>query len=68
MVKILHEAVVKVIKEGWSAATRVELTLFSAGFQKYVLVDRPFIFIIQDKVNNIPVLVGRIKNPTIKNP
>jgi hypothetical protein len=41
MVKILLEAVVKVIKEGWSAATRVGLTLFFAGFQKQILVDRP---------------------------
>eukprot|EP00090_Calanus_glacialis_P037674 TRINITY_DN6512_c0_g1_i10.p1 TRINITY_DN6512_c0_g1~~TRINITY_DN6512_c0_g1_i10.p1 ORF type:complete len:170 (+),score=52.08 TRINITY_DN6512_c0_g1_i10:75-512(+) len=67
---ILHEAVVEVTKDGTegSAATGLELTLFSAGFQKQILVDRPFIFIIQDKVNNIPILVGRIKNPTIQNP
>ena len=67
---ILHEAVVEVTKDGTegSAATGVELTLFSAGFQKHIMVDRPFIFIIQDKVNNIPILVGRIKNPTIQNP
>eukprot|EP00090_Calanus_glacialis_P037677 TRINITY_DN6512_c0_g1_i2.p1 TRINITY_DN6512_c0_g1~~TRINITY_DN6512_c0_g1_i2.p1 ORF type:complete len:418 (+),score=114.87 TRINITY_DN6512_c0_g1_i2:30-1283(+) len=67
---ILHEAVIEVTKDGTegSAATGVELTLFSAGFQKHIMVDRPFIFIIQDKVNNIPILVGRIKNPTIQNP
>ena len=67
---ILHEAVVEVTKDGTegSAATGVEITLFSAGFQKHIMVDRPFIFIIQDKVNNIPVLVGRIKNPTTENP
>ena len=41
--KILHKAVVKVTKDGneGSVATRVELTLFSAGFQKQKLVDRP---------------------------
>jgi serine protease inhibitor len=67
---ILHEAVVEVTKDGTegSAATGVEITLYSAGFQKHILVDRPFIFIIQDKVNNIPILVGRIKNPTIQLP
>jgi len=67
---ILHEAVVEVTKDGTegSAATGIELTLFSAGFQKQILVDRPFIFIIQDKVNNIPILVGRIKNPITQNP
>merc|ERR1712106_1010519 len=67
---ILHEAVIEVNKDGTegSAATGIEVTLFSAGFQKKILVDRPFIFIIQDKVNNIPILVGRIKNPTIQKP
>ena len=41
--KILHKAVVKVTKDGneGSAATRVELILFSAGFQKQILIDRP---------------------------
>jgi len=64
--KVQHEAVVEVTKEGTegAAATGVEIVLFSADFDtKYVRVDRPFIFIIQDKVNNIPVLVGRVNNP-----
>merc|ERR1719186_581472 len=67
---ILHEAVVEVTKyetEG-AAATGIELVLFSLGNSKYILLDRPFIFIVQDKVNNIPVLVGRIKNPSDKIP
>merc|ERR1712142_344497 len=67
---IIHEAVVEVTKDGTegAAATGIELVLFSAGFQKQILVDRPFIFIIQDKINNIPILVGRIKNPLIAVP
>eukprot|EP00092_Neocalanus_flemingeri_P041693 GFUD01045412.1.p1 GENE.GFUD01045412.1~~GFUD01045412.1.p1 ORF type:complete len:414 (-),score=134.99 GFUD01045412.1:136-1377(-) len=67
---ILHEAVVEVTKDGTegAAATGIELTLYSAGFVKNIMLDRPFIFIVQDKVNNIPVLVGRIKNPSIKLP
>jgi len=67
---ILHEALVEVNKNGTegSAATGIELTLFSAGFQKEILVDRPFIFIIQDISNNIPILVGRIKNPLAGSP
>merc|ERR1711942_108656 len=62
---ILHESCVEVSKNGTqgSAATGIEVTLLSLGLQKEVLVDQPFIFIIQDKVNNIPVLVGRIKDP-----
>ena len=38
---ILHEAVIEVTKDGTegSAATGVELTLLSAGFQKHIMVD-----------------------------
>ena len=66
--KVVHEAVVEVSKEGTegAAATGVEIVLFSASFglQKNIVLDRPFIFIVQDRVNNIPVLVGRVKNPS----
>eukprot|EP00092_Neocalanus_flemingeri_P004701 GFUD01005066.1.p1 GENE.GFUD01005066.1~~GFUD01005066.1.p1 ORF type:complete len:432 (-),score=124.22 GFUD01005066.1:79-1374(-) len=66
--KIVHEAVVEVTKEGTegAAATGIEIVLFSASFglQKNIVLDRPFIFIVQDRVNNIPVLVGRVKNPS----
>jgi len=66
--KILHEACIEVTKEGTegAAATGVEIVLFSASFgeQKNIVLDRPFIFVVQDKVNNIPVLVGRVKNPS----
>jgi len=67
---ILHEACVEVSKNGTegSAATGIEVTLLSFGSQKEVIVDRPFIFIIQDKINKIPVLVGRMKDPRIENP
>jgi len=65
--KILHKAVVNVDEEGTegAAATGVELVLLSGSFGEKVdvNVDRPFIFIVQDKRNNIPILVGRIKNP-----
>ena len=67
---ILHQAVVEVSKDGSeaAAATGIELSLFSSGFKKHIVVDRPFIFIIQDRINNIPVIVGRIKNPTNRLP
>jgi len=67
--KIVHRAVIEVSKEGTegAAATGVELVLFSAGFgvNKNVVVDQPFIFIVQDRVNKIPVLVGRVEDPTL---
>merc|ERR1712013_722848 len=66
--KVIHEAVVEVSKEGTkgAAATGVEIVLFSASFgeQKNIVLNRPFIFIVQDRVNNIPVLVGRVKSPS----
>ena len=66
---ILHKAVVKVDKDGTegAAATGVGLVLLSGSFGRNidVNVDRPFIFIVQDKKNNIPVLVGRVKNPLV---
>merc|ERR1719210_598757 len=66
--RIKHTSLVEVTKEGTegAAATGVEIALFSAAFgeQKDVVVDRPFIFIVQDKKNHIPVLVGKITDPT----
>lgn len=65
---IVHSAVVEVTKEGTegAAATGVGIVLLSADFgeTKKVLVDRPFIFVVKDKTNNIPLLVGRVKDPT----
>ena len=58
----------QVTKEGTegAAATGVEIALFSAAFgeQKDIVVDRPFIFVVQDRKNKIPVLVGKITDPT----
>jgi len=66
---ILHKAVVKVDKDGTegAAATGVGLVLLSGSFGRNLDVDvnKPFIFIVQDKKNNIPVLVGRVKNPLV---
>jgi len=70
--KVSHTAVLEVTKEGTegAAATGAEIVLLSASFleRRDIVVDRPFIFVVQDKVNEIPVLVGRITDPTIKVP
>merc|ERR1712088_678815 len=67
--RIKHSSLVEVTKEGTegAAATGVEIALFSAAFgeQKDIVVDRPFIFVVQDTKNKIPVLVGKIADPTI---
>ena len=58
----------QVTKEGTegAAATGVEIALFSAAFgeQIDIVVNRPFIFVVQDRKNKIPVLVGKITDPT----
>ena len=58
----------EISKEGTegAVATGIELVLLCGSFrvQKNIVLDRPFIFIVQDRVNNIPVLVGRVKNPS----
>jgi serpin B len=65
--QIVHKAVVDVNKNGTegAAATGIGLVLHSGGPTrvKTVNVNRPFIFVIHDVINNIPVLVGRVLDP-----
>merc|ERR1719500_45248 len=66
--RIEHTSMLELTKEGTegAAATAVEVVLFStaSGKQKDIVVDRPFIFVVQDRENKIPVLVGKITDPT----
>merc|ERR1711972_563901 len=69
--KISHSALVEVTKEGTeAAATGAEIVLLSSALNERldIVVDRPFIFVVQDKKNKIPVLVGRVMDPTVKIP
>ena len=65
---ISHRAVVEVTKEGTSgaAATGIGLTLLSADEPRRVTlnINRPFIFMVHDVKNDIPILVGRVLDPT----
>ena len=49
----------QVTKEG-----RAPLPSTFAEPDKKIVVDRPFIFVIQDRINKIPVLVGKVTDPT----
>jgi len=66
----LHKAQIKVNEEGSeaAAATAVVVNTRSGGpsFRKYpeFRVDQPFVFVIHDKANNLPLFVGRIVNPS----
>jgi len=65
--KIIQKSVITVDKEGTegASATGVELVLLSGSFGKHIEInlDRPFIFLVEDISHNIPILVGRVKNP-----
>jgi len=64
---ISHESVIEVNVNGTegAAATGVEIVFFSASpkGEKEVVVDRPFIFVLEDKIDKIPLLVGRVVDP-----
>merc|ERR1711936_207156 len=64
---ITHESVVEVTKDGTegAAATGIEIVFFSSSVEdtKKVVVDKPFIFIVQDKKNTIPLMIGRVVDP-----
>jgi len=64
---IMHESVLEITKDGTegAAATGVELVFFSSSSEdtKRVVVNKPFTFILQDKKNNIPLMIGHIVDP-----
>ena len=68
--KISHTALLEVTKEGTeeAAATGAEIVSSAINDRLDVVIDRPFIFVVEDKKNKIPVLVGRVMDPTVKIP
>ena len=66
--KVAHKTVVKVNEEGSeAAAVAVAIVSFrssSTPLQINFIVDRPFVFMIHDKVNNAPIFVGRVMDPS----
>jgi len=66
--KVVHKAKVAVDEEGTeaAAATLINIVTYSARFtQLEFLADRPFLFSINDKVNDIPIMMGRVLNPSV---
>ena len=69
---VLHKAQVKINEEGSeaAAATGVIVNTRSGGpsFQRQpeFRVDQPFVFIIHDNANKLPLFIGRIINPSGK--
>jgi len=68
---ILHETKIEVNEEGSEAAavTGIQIDTRSGGSGPIsVLINRPFMFVIQDMKNNIPLFMGKIVNPTDEDP
>merc|ERR1712165_112396 len=69
---VLHKAQVKINEEGSeaAAATAVIVNTRSGGPSRprhlEFRVDQPFVFIIHDNVNKLPLFIGRIINPSGK--
>jgi serpin B len=63
---VIHKAFVAVDEEGTEAAAATAVIMEAAGAPMWdvsLLVDRPFIFIIRDKVNGQVLFIGRVLNP-----
>lgn len=68
---ILHETKIEVTEEGSEAAgiTGAVLDLrASVSHSREVNVNRPFVFVIHDLKNNIPLFIGKVVNPSSDEP
>ncbi len=64
----LHKAFIAVDEQGTeaAAATAIVIGLESAPPPAELIVDRPFLFLIQDDATGEPVFVGQVTDPTVR--
>ncbi|MBN2336669.1 serpin family protein [Candidatus Bathyarchaeota archaeon] len=65
--KVIHQAFIEVNEKGTeaAAATGVSITLTSAPVNEEVFhADRPFIFVIRDRVTGVILFMGRVTDPS----
>ena len=64
---ILQKVMMKVDTEGTEAAvaTIAQITTYMAGNLVTRIVDRPFLFMLWDKKNSIPLIVGALTDPSL---
>ncbi|MDH5463479.1 MAG: serpin family protein [Nitrosopumilus sp.] len=60
--KAVHKAFVEVNEEGTEAAAATGIAMFQSGPFEF-MVDRPFIFIIQDNETRSILFIGKVVNP-----
>ena len=66
--RILHKAAVTVDENGTEAAASTFIDLVPLSITspiKNVIVNKPFLFILQDSHYRIPLIMGRVVNPSI---
>ena len=64
---VIHEAKIIVNEEGSEAAAATAVSIGTRTISKKgdnFIVDRPFVFVIQDLAFNIPLFVGRVNDPS----
>ncbi len=63
--KIAHKAKIEVTEEGTeaSAATTAFLVTKSAILIEHVDFDKPFLFVVRDNVQKLPLFIGKVTNP-----
>ena len=63
---VVHEAYVKIDEEGTeaAAATAVVVVTDSALDYRYVTADRPFLFLVRDRITDSVLFIGRVADPT----
>lgn len=61
--KAIHKAFVEVNEEGTEAAAATGIVMFESGPFEFI-IDRPFVFIIQDNETGSILFMGKVVNPT----
>ena len=69
--QVFHKAHIELCESGTKAAAVTVIQMYAAGAiedepekpqPKYVKLDRPFLFMILDRQNNLPVFIGTVKD------
>ncbi|MBN1576686.1 MAG: serpin family protein [Chitinispirillaceae bacterium] len=62
---VYHKAFISVDEKGTEAAAATAVVMIRSGDNPVFIVDRPFIYVIRDKVTGTILFMGRILNPTV---
>jgi serpin B len=60
---VIHEAWLKVSESGTEAAAATGVTAFDTSAGEYVSLNRPFLFLIEDKLSGSVLFMGKLSDP-----